>query len=356
MTEIKISSFQFYTLLFLTNLLTTVTYIPSYAKGNSATDTILLSLISPIIILIFALPLLKILKKNPQMNILEIAEKKSIKFRKVLTIIYSIVIFYFTLTNTLRLDLFTGTVVFPKTNVNFFLVFVIVICCYGAYFGLEAIGRSGVLSLFSVFVALIFIFATLIKRVDFLYFPPLFYNGAKPFLMSTVVYFGRISELILVGLLWDKVGGKKQKGFMFWAIIQGVVAVAFQFLTTGVMGNFADSQLFPIHTLSALAEYAMFKRLDALITGIWLLCAFLKLSLYIYLQVELLHREFSKISKTTYLILIGTLLCVLGVFGGNSVNRFLIIDRGILKAILLIVLVFFVPFYLLICERKRKNA
>ena len=66
------------------------------------------------------------------------------------------------------------------------------------------------------------------------------------------------------------------------------------------MGNFASTQLFPFHTLASLAEFSMFSRLDAVFTSVWIMCAFIKAGLLIYLQTDILTMYFGKFKRTTY--------------------------------------------------------
>jgi hypothetical protein len=94
MTRNKISAFQFFSILFLTRLLTTVTYIPAYAQGLLLSDMIIQALLRSVIGFVVLIPLLLLFKKNPDMNIVEIAEKRSGLFGKVVGALYLLVLFY----------------------------------------------------------------------------------------------------------------------------------------------------------------------------------------------------------------------------------------------------------------------
>lgn len=354
MAKNKISAFQFYALLFLMKLLTTITHTPSNSKGVMATDTIISAVLGLLFVFIVSLPLMMLLKKNKDKSIVDIAFEKNDLLGKILSAFCCIVLFYYTITNLLRLDLFTGSIVFPETNVNYFIVFVVLVCGYGAYMGFEALGRSAVLSLVPVLTALAFVFFTLFCRVNYLNFTPPLESGVYPVLSTALGYTGRMIELLAVALLFPYVSGERIKGFYWWMGLQTFVTFLFFFFKTGVMGDFASSQLFPMHSLSALAEFAMFKRLDALITGIWLICAFLKISVFIFLQMNLLMRILPKAKKEYILIIICVVTAIVVFFSSDSIERYLLIDNNNLKTVFVGISVFLIPLIFLASERVKK--
>ena len=132
-TKGKISAFQFYVMLFLSRTLTTVTYISSYTKDVRLSDM----LVQPIFRIIFGsiimIPVYLLYKKYENKNLIDIANERSQGFSKALSVLYVMAFFYFTVVTIARLDVFAGTVVFPDTNVNIMIIFVIIFCCFGAY-------------------------------------------------------------------------------------------------------------------------------------------------------------------------------------------------------------------------------
>jgi hypothetical protein len=119
----------------------------------------------------------------------------------------------------------------------------------------------------------------------------------------------------------------------------------------GVMGNFANTQLFPIHSLAALAEFSIFKRLDALVTGIWLLCAFLKISFLIYLQRDVLQQLMPKADKKRQLLAIFLLLCVVCFLLSISIKGFMAVDNTTLKTSVVLFGAFLMPMVVLIFDK-----
>lgn len=354
-TKGKITAFQFFVMLFLSRMLTTVTYISSYTKDIRLSDMLVQPIFRISIGIIIMIPVYLLYKKHSDKNVLDLARERNTKLSKVLSVIYILTFFYFTVVTIARLDLFAGTVVFPETDVDYMLIFVIIFCCYGAALGFEALGRSSVLSAVLVIPAVIFILAALISKVDFLNLTPVFYNGVMPVVKTAVDSVGQTVEYAVIAIALPRVNGKVKKGFFFWLIAQTLIMALMFFFAAAVMGNYAGTQLFPFHTMASLAEFAMFDRLDAIFTGVWIMCAFIKAALLIWLQADILKKEFPKLKKTHILVCIGILAIISNLTIAGGIQRFNIIDSSIIKIILTGITVVFVPLIMLIFSRKGRG-
>lgn len=354
-TKGKISAFQFYVMLFLSRALTTVTYISSYTKDVRLSDMLVQPIFRITFGIIIMVPIYLLYKKYSNKNLLDIAYEHSPKLSKIISVFYVIAFFYFTVVTIARLDVFTGTVVFPETNVNFMLIFVIIFCCYGAYLGFEAIGRSSVLSAVLVIPAILFILCALTEKVDLLNLSPVFYNGVTPVIKTAIDSVGQTVEYAIIAVALPKVSGKITKGFFIWLFSQTLLMAILFFFAGAVMGNFAGTQLFPFHTLASLAEFAIFDRLDAIFTSVWIMCAFIKASLLIFLQMEILHKIFPKIQKVNYLITVGVLSIIANLIIAGEIERFSVIDNSVIKIIVTGITTFLIPLLMLIIARKGSN-
>ena len=355
MTKEKISAFQFFTMLFISRTLTTVTYLSSYTKDVRLSDMLVQPIFRISIGILIMLPFYFIYKKQSNIDILSEIKARSKLFSKVTTFSYVITFFYFTVVTIARLDVFAGTVVFPETDVDFMIVFAILLCAYGAYLGLEALGRSAVLSAILVIPALIFIMATLIKKIDLLNLTPLFYNGVTPVIKTAVDSVGQTVEYAIIVLCLPKVTGNIKKGFWVWLILQTALMATMFFFATAVMGNFTSTQLFPFHTLASLAEFSMFDRLDAIFTSVWILCAFIKAGLLIYLQADILYKEFSKVKKQYLIVIIALITIATNLFISGEFSRFSFVDNSMIKIIVTILTAFVIPLAVLVSIRKGRS-
>ena len=330
----KISAFQFFTMLFLSRTLTTVTYLSSYTENIRLSDMLIQPIFRIVMGTVIMLPLYYLYKNNTDKNLLDIVNGKSKVIARGVSIVYVLFFFYFTVVTIARLDLFAGTVVFPETDLTYILIFAIILCCYGAFLGFEALGRSSVISAIFVVPALIFIMVTLVKKVDFLNLTPIFYNGVMPVVKVAVDSVGQTVEYAVIALMLPRVTGNVKKGFFIWLISQTLLMAVMFFFACTVMGNFASTQLFPFHTLASLAEFAMFSRLDAIFTSVWIMCAFIKAGLLIYLQSDILTTYFGKFRRTTYIFAIGILTVIANLFISGQIKRFTFLDNSIIKIIL----------------------
>ncbi len=355
-TKGKISAFQFFTMLFLSRTLTTVTYLSSYTKNIRLSDMLVQPIFRILIGTAIMLPLYFLYKKNTDKNLLDIVNNRSKVLSRMFAIIFVVFFFYFTVVTMARLDLFAGTVVFPETDLTYILIFAVVICCYGAFLGFEALGRSSVISSAFVIPALIFIMVTLVKKVDFLNLTPIFYNGVMPVVKVAVESVGQTVEYAIIALALPRVKGNVKKGFFIWLILQTFLMAVMFFFACTVMGNFASTQLFPFHTLASLADFAMFSRLDAIFTSVWIMCAFIKAGLLIYLQAHILTTYFGRFRRITYIFAIGILTIVANLFISGQIKRFTFVDNSTIKIVLTLITVVLIPLFVILFFRKENSV
>lgn len=354
-TKGNISTFQFYVMLFLSRTLTTVTYLSSYTENIRLSDMLVQPIFRIVIGTLIMLPVFRLYRKYRGKNILELLNGKSEKLARSVAIIFIIYFFYFTVVTLARLDLFAGTVVFPETDVEYMLIFAVILCCYGAYLGLEPLGRSSVISAVLVILALIFIMLTLVDKVDFLNLTPIFYNGVMPVVRVAVDSVGQTVEYGIIALMLPRVTGKWRKGYFIWLFSQVFLMAVMFFFACTVMGNFASTQLFPFHTLASLAEFSMFTRLDAVFTSVWIMCAFIKAGLLIFLQTDILTTYFGKFKRVYYIAAIGILTIIANLFISQQVRWFNIADSSIIKIFITGLSVFIIPLVFLITARKGRK-
>lgn len=354
-TKGKISAFQFFTMLFLSRTLTTVTYLSSYTKNIRLSDMLVQPIFRILIGTAIMLPLYFLYKQNTDKNLLDIVNNKSKVLSRMFAIIFVAFFFYFTVVTMARLDLFAGTVVFPETDLTYILIFAVVLCCYGAFLGFEALGRSSVISAIFVIPALIFIMVTLVKKVDFLNLTPIFYNGVMPVVKVAVDSVGQTVEYAIIALALPRVKGNVKKGFFIWLILQTFLMAVMFFFACTVMGNFASTQLFPFHTLASLADFAMFSRLDAIFTSVWIMCAFIKAGLLIYLQAHILTIYFGRFRRTTYIFAIGILTILANLFISGQIKWFTFVDNSTIKIVLTLITVVVIPLFVILFFKKENN-
>ena len=346
----KVTVFQFYSILILTRLLTTLTYIPEYTENITASDKMILTLFCIIFGTLIYIPVYILNKKYGGEN-----QKTFGTFSKIKAVIFSIVFFYFSVSTVSRLDLFAGTVVFPETDAKFLLLLVVIFCCYSAYLGIEPIARSAVIFIAPILLSLSFVFLALWKKTDLLNLTPPFYNGVLPVVKASLNSTGRTVEYAVIAALFPFVTGNHKKGFLVWRISQSVITAIVFFFEATILGAFSEAQLFPVYAVASMARFSFFRGLGAIITGLWIVCAFLKTSLLIFLQAKLISEAFG-VNRITVIAVVGALLAAVCMLISGSVERFNIIDTSSVKFVLILISVPILAIVELIMRRRRKCA
>lgn len=204
-----------------------------------------------------------------------------------------------------------------------------------------------------VLLSLAFICLSLVKKVDLLNLTPLFYNGVFPVVKTSLSAVGRTVEYAVIAASLPFVKGNSKKGFFIWLTLQTVITAAVFFFEGTCLGAFSNMQLFPVYTIASMAQFSFFRGLGAIITGVWILCAFLKISLLIFLQSKLLSEGFG-IKRITVTVVSAVLLAVVCLFISGNVSRFNAVDSSLVKFILIMISVPALALAELIVKRVKK--
>lgn len=84
------------------------------------------------------------------------------------------------------------------------------------------------------------------------------------------------------------------------SVLAAFLEIVFFFTFSG-LGDYAMTQLFPIHSIAVLSEFSVFQRIDVILTGVWILSAFIKISFMLYLSSYIACRSFSAKYKNIYI-------------------------------------------------------
>ena len=105
---------------------------------------------------------------------LDIAYEISPLYSKIISVLYILLFLFYAFSTLSRLDLFSGTVIFRESDTKVFVVLSVLLACYSACLGLEALGRAGAISLFVFSVSFVFIIVTMLSKLDLNNFSPVF--------------------------------------------------------------------------------------------------------------------------------------------------------------------------------------
>ncbi len=351
----KITPFQFYTLLFLSRVFGMVTYIAGINEELSTTDEIIASVFTGIFLIISAIPTVIFLKHDNESGIINRASCLSEKFSKILCVFFLLEALYFGTITAVRFGIFTGSVMFPDTNMAFFIIIMLVASSYIAFKGIESAGRSAVIILIPVVFALLFVFATQSDDFDFLNFSRPFTDKLTEIVSSGFYSASRTGELGFILLLTPYV--KKQKGrhIFLWITAVTVLIVITEIIVAGVLGRFGATQLFSMYSLSVLAEFGFIERLDAIITCIWLLCAALKIAVIIFVCETLFSSLFKKRNRLLFIAISCIAVFAASIPLINNISAFVTLIRSSVSQILFISGICLIPSVIMIAERIKRR-
>lgn len=310
----KISVWQLFAVLLLSRLLTLLTYTTLGVPDMQNADYFPAAVFSVLFILLFSVMLFVQMRYFPAHDLTDIAYFSSPVFSKCVSVLYAVYFLLVALETLARLELFVSTVIFPSRQSGFLILICVVAACYAASLGVEALGRTGAIC-FSLFVAVfLFIMFAMADKIDFLNFSPMFYDGIKPSLSSGLSAATHSSEIMMFAMMLPRVSGNVKKSYAAWlAVFLGSSLLVF-FFVFGGLGYFALTQLFPIHAVAVLSEVSVFQRFDVLLTGVWILNAFVKISFLLYLVSELLQKSFRPAWKNRYIAVSGVLIAAAQIF------------------------------------------
>lgn len=302
-TKAEITAFQFYTILFLSRIFSLVTYISGIRDVLSTSAEILSVVIMSAILFISVIPAALLLKKDNGTSILTRAECISPSFSKLLCVIYLMFFIYKGITTASRFELLLGSVMFPETNVQFFVAILLVAAVFCALRGIEALGRASVIFLVPVLFAFGFVFLSLADDFDILNLSAIYKNEAKGILDGAVYSASRTNEAAVIPLMIPFVKRHRSKHLFIWTGVISAIIILTEVMISGVLGGFGENQLFNMYSLSVIAKLGFIERMDAIISCIWMICSALKLALTFFVCNILLSSLTDKSRPKLYITL-----------------------------------------------------
>ncbi|GKI15432.1 hypothetical protein CE91St44_19170 [Oscillospiraceae bacterium] len=204
---------------------------------------------------------------------------------------------------------FYSYVMDQQLPVALFLALVFVAAWYGAYSGLGALGRTArvILALTAMSVALLIASVAPQLRFSHLQTP---LTGLPELARAAAAQFYLPPELLLLPLLADRKACAKGSGRVVGALF--AVNCLLAVLGELTLGAAYTQQTQPVFTIARLGGLSVFRRMDALHVGVWLLLFLIKISLYFAGFIRLWTRSFSP--KNEHMPFWAALALVVGVF------------------------------------------
>ena len=137
--------------------------------------------------------------------------------------------------------------------------------------------------------------------------------------------------------------GNVKKGFIIWIAATGLALSVITALLTLSLGESALYQLFPYHAMAQLADLGVLERMDALLTGVWIISAFLRLCLILYLINDICQKTFKTANKVPFTAISGVIILTAVLVSEKSLSYSGFIFSLPLRACLFVIFVILLP-------------
>ncbi|WP_461205612.1 GerAB/ArcD/ProY family transporter [Clostridium sp. DL1XJH146] len=170
----KISAIQLISLILLNRILFGFSFMPTVTMAPANQDAWIVDILSGPMIIFFAIPLLILSSRFPNMAFNEYYQViLGKKLGKLVSVVYSIYLIFISLITVLLLSDFLLSAVLPETPDYAILLFMIIPCCYATYKGLQCICRTAVtMTIFVLFIIVIYAILNF-NNMDFKVFLPI---------------------------------------------------------------------------------------------------------------------------------------------------------------------------------------
>lgn len=309
----KITPAQLFSALFLSRLFASMTYIAGLDRDLKPGETVIAMLAAAVFLFAASMFDAVFLKNDGGAGIITRANSLKKPFGKVVSLVYFLFFSAYGAVAAARFNLFINTVMFPKNEMKWLILVVLIGCACVALCGIEAVGRSAVVFTFIVVVSVLFVFSTVMSKFDILNFQGLRSSATTDIIASGFSAAARTAELASIPVITPFVRGKMTKPLFKWTGITAFFITLIATVNSGVLGRFGYEQLFPMYSLTVLAEFGLLERLDAMITAVWILCFIAKMSYFLFVNSYLLSGFIR--CKRKYLPFVSALIVTAGALG-----------------------------------------
>ena len=351
----KISTLQLCSILISSRIFSEATAFP-YEPSPYGMQRFTVILTAKLILFALFLPLIFFSRKHNGQSVFSVILAKS----RIFGGIYGGVLAFLLAVNSIytlsRLQFYTTSTIFNAAPSLVFILITLLVCAYGVFKGIEAIGRTSLV----ISVALIAFIAVVVfavsenYRVEFLY--PKLMERPHDFISEVMTELSKNTEiyifLIAMGFSDKKPHRAIYFGVPFLFLITELLAIS----QTLIFGPYTEDLRFPFFIMSALSDVVLFQRLDGIDVVLWTLISVIRICACVICIREIFSRLVSeragKISAAVVLLLTGA-----GAFlSGENLSLVSLGSDPVISSIVIFVVGAVVPLLLLFLRKEKKNG
>lgn len=300
----KIAPYQIFIALFLCRIFSSIIFIPESQPNLTAAIKILSIIISAVIVILLFLPILWLLNQNSNADLCDISIVQFGKAGKLISLIYAVYFLFVAINSLAYCGYFIKSSVFPNANVFIIEGMLLIAVIYGVIIGIESIMRFSFIAFFFIVISLIVIMCAVIPKGDMANIKLVGDNMISELIKSVNLNIQQSSELVILPVIAAFSYKKINKGFFLFETGTSLFFAALAFIMVSVLGSFINTQIFPVYTLSTMANIPVIDRFDALHISIWIIMGIIKASIYIFSANYILKKIFLHLNKNALLIFV----------------------------------------------------
>jgi spore germination protein KB len=288
----KISNRQFRILVTLFTIGTSILIVPTTLASEAKQDAWIAAILGLGFGLLAVLLYNKLGLMFPNMTFVQINQKVLGKWLGKAT---SLLFFSLAFLYSSALLFYTGNFMLielmPETPMEAIVILMGAIMVMGVSMGLEAFARSAELFIVLFFFFFICLVLFLLPEVEYKNLQPVFEVKYKPLLRASIflVVTSTINAVVLLMVFPIDINQPKkaQKSFLIGTVIGGLVMIIITVLSIMVLGPYqSETLVFPGYEMAKEINIGNFiTRIEAIMTGMWMITIYFKLVLYFYASV-----------------------------------------------------------------------
>lgn len=307
---VRVSVCQLFIMLFISRMVVNVTYSSHTSDINSLHYGIFSALAALAATFIMILPVYAMFTTSNGRTVTDNSYLLFKKFGAAVAVIYGLY-FLWVLINTLsQFNIMVTKVLNPTASVLILSLAVVSAAMYGAYKGIEALGRASTIIFIFVLIALIILFCTLFPKANALNFEPVTPNDVPTICDTVLNMLAKNSCVPAMAVLLPFARGNVKKGIASWVFGVYISTAILVAVITAVLGDYLQTQVFPVYSVTAIASLGVTERLDGLFLGVWTAGMFVKISLFIYLLSACVKRIFGEVISRWSILICGIIVLI----------------------------------------------
>ena len=354
--SLNISWLEGASILTVSQIFSTVVYSAQSQNGLSATASMIAFLLGTLINFIVIVPFSTLSVKCQKKSLIEHSYSCLGNFALIVALAVFAIFIAVSTDTVVQFQKFLSNTVYPGSSGVVIIVLLVISASYGAFLGIEALGRVANIIFSLVSLAILLILLATVKDVNLQNFGTIQPSDIGN--IFNVAIKGVISNtgILAAFMLLHNVKSNHFKGLCFWNFASLVIVEIIVSTVTGVLGVYGSDKKYPYFTTATVAEFSVLKRLDILYLCIWIFVAFVKTTLYLLLSKRILDTALSGAGKKHSLSFCSVLILLLSYIASIKENFYAVVKLVLSSGWMFLILVIILPIVLLLIPSKQKGA